>query len=96
MVTWRMGSAPLLMAMLRDMACTVSKSSDITIDGNEFYNFARGGVFSGVTNLTVSNNEIYEIRSDGLDFADVDKVLIQDNYIHDFKPPPWRAATMPT
>ena len=67
---------------------TVRDSSGILIESNEFYNFKRAGVFNGVDGLIVRNNDIHDIRSDGLDFANVDNALIEANYIHDFKKAP--------
>jgi parallel beta-helix repeat protein len=69
-------------------ALTVSDSSAITIEGNEFSNFMRAAVFSGDNGVVVKSNNIHDIRSDGLDFANVDNVQIVNNYIHDFKGAP--------
>ena len=62
----------------------VNGSSNVTIAGNEFSRFHRGAVFSESTDVRVSNNNLYHMSSDGLDFADVDNVLIKGNEIHDF------------
>lgn len=62
----------------------VYNSSGINISGNEFKEFMRGAVFNGVEDLTVSQNDIHTIRSDGMDFADVQNVVIENNNIHDF------------
>jgi len=66
----------------------VRNSSEITIEGNEFQTWYRAGIFSGVDGLVVNNNNVYDIRSDGFDFADVDNVEIAGNYIHDFRRSP--------
>lgn len=63
---------------------TVTGSSNIVVTGNDFHDFHRGAVFNKSQNLTVSANEIHNISSDGLDFAQVKNVLIQGNSIHDF------------
>ncbi|WP_311029148.1 right-handed parallel beta-helix repeat-containing protein [Mesorhizobium koreense] len=67
---------------------TVSNSSAITIENNEFSNFLRAAVFSGDNGVVVKDNNIHDIRSDGLDFANVNDVQIMNNYIHDFKGAP--------
>jgi Right handed beta helix region/PKD domain/Concanavalin A-like lectin/glucanases superfamily len=62
----------------------VTSSSNITLTGNDFHGFHRGAIFSKSANLTISANEIRDMSSDGLDFAQVKNVLIQGNSIHDF------------
>jgi|GEM_PF-839738 hypothetical protein len=63
-------------------------STDIIVDGNQFYDWERAATFVGVTNLVVANNDIHNIRSDGLDFVSVKFALIEGNYIHDFNTAP--------
>jgi parallel beta-helix repeat protein len=60
-------------------------SSNITVENNEFYNWMRAGVFSSSDNLVVSNNEVHSVRSDGFNFNAVTNVLIEANYMHDFR-----------
>lgn len=64
---------------------TVRDSSGISIENNEFTSWLRGAIFSNIDGLTVTGNEVHDIRSDGMDFADVQNVLITDNYFHDFR-----------
>ena len=66
----------------------VERSSNVTIENNEFFNWGRAGVFTGVDNFIVKGNDVHDIRSDGFDFANVNNVLIEDNYIHDFRTAP--------
>jgi|GEM_PF-1319222 len=63
----------------------IRNAADITLEGNEFYNFHRAITFGTVDNIIVRGNDIHDIRSDGMDFAQVTNVLIEDNYIHDFR-----------
>jgi hypothetical protein len=63
----------------------VTGSTNIAVIGNEFHNFHRAATFNKSSGLTVSANDIHDISSDGLDFAQVKNVLIQGNSIHDFK-----------
>ena len=65
-------------------AWQVSDATNITIANNEFFNWYRAAVFSNVDDLNVTNNDVHSIRSDGFDFIEVNDVLIQGNYIHDF------------
>ena len=63
-------------------------AANISITDNVFFNWARAGLFGSVNNLNVVGNEIFGVRSDGLDFANVDNVLIENNHIHDFTTAP--------
>jgi PKD domain/Right handed beta helix region len=64
---------------------SIATSSDIVIENNEFSTLYRGLVVGGSQNVVVRGNDIHSIRSDGLNFAHVNSVLIENNYIHDFK-----------
>ncbi|MEO6298171.1 MAG: PKD domain-containing protein, partial [Paracoccaceae bacterium] len=64
---------------------TIDKSSAVTLTGNQFFNFLRGLVVSDSEHVTIWGNEISAIRSDGMDFASVQSVLIANNQLHDFK-----------
>ena len=59
-------------------------SQNVTLNHNEFLNWLRAAVLDDDTNLTMTDNDVHDIRSDGFDFANVDNVLIEQNYIHDF------------
>ena len=62
----------------------VRGSENVEVYDNEFYNFYRGAVFQRVDDLLVKDNELYDMSSDGFNFAAVTDVLIEGNYIHDF------------
>ena len=62
----------------------VSFATDITVTNNEFFNWLRAGVFTKVDNINLIDNDVHSIRSDGFNFAEVNNVLIDGNYIHDF------------
>ncbi|MBG6178782.1 hypothetical protein IWQ55_006647 [Labrenzia sp. EL_208] len=62
----------------------VMGSDDVTVHNNEFFNWYRGAYFNESNGLTVTNNDVHDIRSDGFNFAGVSDVLIEGNYIHDF------------
>lgn len=63
---------------------SVSRSTNIAVENNDFHDFMRGAVFGRVDDLTVTGNEIHRIRSDGLNFIQVQNVLIEDNHLHSF------------
>jgi parallel beta-helix repeat protein len=62
----------------------ISNSTDVTIDDNEFFNLFRGISFGSSQDIKITGNDIHDIRSDGIVFAQVNNVLIDGNYIHDF------------
>jgi hypothetical protein len=64
---------------------SVRNASEITLEGNEFYDWIRGAVIDNVENIIVRENDVHDIRSDGMDFVNVQNVLIEDNHFHDFK-----------
>ncbi len=66
----------------------VSSSSAITIENNTFATFTRGVVVLQSDGLTLRGNNIHSLRSDGMDFVEVNDVLIEDNWLHDFNSSP--------
>lgn len=60
-------------------------STGVTVDNTEFKSWWKGAAFSRSTDLTITNNEIHDIRSDGLNFGEVQSVLVEGNHIHDFR-----------
>lgn len=60
-------------------------STGITLTGNEFRDFYRGAVVTDCTDVAIENNNIHAMRMDGLNFAQVERVRIAGNHIHDFK-----------
>ena len=66
----------------------VVNAANITISGNEFYNWRIGGVFSSITGLVVSGNDVHSVRSDGFNFVAVSKVLIEKNHMQDLAAAP--------
>ncbi|MGY9046355.1 MAG: right-handed parallel beta-helix repeat-containing protein [Rhodobacterales bacterium] len=63
---------------------SVRGSSNVTIENNEIFNFHRGMVVSKSSDLVVQGNDLHSIRMDGMNFAQVSSLVIEDNYIHDF------------
>ena len=54
------------------------------LDGNEIRNFYRGLIFSESSDIEVKDNDVHGIRMDGMDFAQMARVTIEGNHIHDF------------
>lgn len=62
----------------------VGRGSNLTIENNEIFHFHRGIVSGGIDGFVVRGNDLHSLRSDGMDFAQVQNVLIEGNYLHDF------------
>ena len=67
---------------------SVRSSVNVSVVGNDFHSWLRGAVFDNIDSLTVTGNEVHDIRSDGMDFTNIQGVLIEDNYFHDFRASP--------
>tara|TARA_R110002094_G_scaffold5968_5_gene14960 strand:- start:272 stop:1534 length:1263 start_codon:yes stop_codon:yes gene_type:complete len=63
---------------------SVIGSSWVTLEGSEIYDFHRGMIFSQSNDISIRSNDVHSIRSDGMNFAEVKRILIENNYIHDF------------
>ncbi len=63
---------------------TISGSTGVTIAGNDISSFFRGMTVSNSTGTNISGNDLSAIRSDGMDFIQVQGVMIEGNRIHDF------------
>lgn len=56
-----------------------------TIENNEIFGFHRGLTMGSGDNAVIRGNEIHSIRSDGMNFSQMQGILIENNYIHDFE-----------
>lgn len=66
----------------------VRSAQQVQILDSEMRSFARAMVISDSTDVTLRGNNIFGMRVDGLGFAQVERVVIEDNLIHDFTRPP--------
>ena len=64
---------------------SVQASAGIEIENTEIRDFYRGLVVNDVVNLRVIGNDLHSIRMDGMNFAQVERVWIENNTIRDFK-----------
>mgnify|MGYP000663394828 CR=1 FL=1 len=62
----------------------VSNSTGFVLDGNEFHTWGLALSVRESSDIQVTRNDVHGIRSDGFNFAAVESVLIEDNYLHDF------------
>ncbi|MGY9046359.1 hypothetical protein P775_05695 [Puniceibacterium antarcticum] len=63
---------------------SVRQVSAFTLENTEIRTFYRGIVVSESGDITVRGNDLHDIRMDGMNFAQVEQVLIENNHIHDF------------
>jgi hypothetical protein len=63
-------------------------SKGVTVEGSEFKTFMRGILAIESQDIKIIDNDISGMRSDGLNMVQVKGVLIEDNYIHDFRAAP--------
>jgi hypothetical protein len=64
---------------------SVRGSKDVVIENNELSTFWKGMIVSESQNVSVTNNDLHDMRMDGMNFAEVSGVTIEDNYLHDFR-----------
>lgn len=67
---------------------SVRDSVGISVENNEFFDFARGAIVTQSADVSVIENDIHSIRIDGLNFAEIKGIEVEGNYIHDFKGSP--------
>lgn len=61
---------------------------DVSVENNKVSGFYRGVIFSQIDRLVVRGNELTDMRSDGMNFAQVRDVIIEDNHFHSFRRSP--------
>lgn len=64
----------------------IARSSDITVQKCRLNNIGVGMIFDRSRNLTIADNDLTFIRSDGIDIAGCDNVKVLRNLIRDFSP----------
>jgi hypothetical protein len=62
----------------------IQRSRDVTVENCTISWFHRGLVASQSRGITVRGCNIHSVRSDGLNFAEVQGLLVENNWIHDF------------
>lgn len=63
----------------------VSTSTGVEVTDSEIRGFYRGLSISNSDDVSVTDNDVHSIRMDGMNFAAVQGVVIEGNYIHDFE-----------
>lgn len=71
---------------LQQRGLLVDRSANVVVVDNDITGVMRGGVFSNSQNITVKNNEIWNNRAEGFNFAAVKDVEISHNKMRDFHP----------
>ncbi len=62
--------------------------TNLDVEGNEFHTLTRGALYDRSDDITVVNNDVSNIRSDGFDFTAVQGVHIEGNQFKNFYPAP--------
>ena len=62
----------------------VKGSTNVDIIDSEFHSWWAGLTVNTSTDLHIAGNNIHNIRSDGMKLGNLQKVLVENNYIHDF------------
>lgn len=57
----------------------------LTLENSEIRGFFRGLVVGDSVGITVRGNDLHGMRMDGMNFAHVNQVLVEGNWVHDFK-----------
>lgn len=66
----------------------VSSSKNVVVLDNDFSGLTRGAIFRESTDLKVIDNDIFNMRSEGLNFVGAKNVEITNNELSDFHPFP--------
>lgn len=66
----------------------ISGATGLILKNNEFSGFLKGIIIDYSRDVQFIENEVHNIRSDGLSFGRVSDVLVKDNYFHSFFPIP--------
>ena len=67
---------------------SVTGTTNMHLEGNEISNFYRGLTVSDSKGVSITGNDVHAIRSDGMDFIQVQGVTIEANHLHDFQTSP--------
>lgn len=67
-------------------AFSITRSSDITIRGSEFQQLKRAVIANNTDRLTVERNDIHDMQTDGMIFAEMSNLRIVGNFIGQFSP----------
>lgn len=62
----------------------VIRTDGFRLEDSEIRNFHRGLVVGESHDLAILRNDVHSMRSDGMNFAQVEQILIEGNHIHDF------------
>ena len=67
-------------------AFSITRSSEITIRGNEFQQLKRAVIANNTDRLTIERNDIHDMQTDGMIFAEMTNLRIVGNFIGQFSP----------
>lgn len=63
----------------------IKNSASVELSNNVFRKWWKGVVGADSTVLSLLGNEFYDIRSDGMGFAGIDRLRVENNHLHSFR-----------
>lgn len=79
------GIGPITNGLPYGSGLSITGCQDIVLSDLHISRFVRGLVVRNVRGLSVTGSELTALRSDGMNFAQVEDVVIEGNYIHSFQ-----------
>lgn len=79
------GDSPEEEAFPTAFGLSIRASAEVVLENNEIHTFYRGLIISDSVDVTVKANDVHSIRMDGMNFAQVERVVIEANVLHDFR-----------
>ncbi|MDO6586994.1 right-handed parallel beta-helix repeat-containing protein [Salipiger sp. 1_MG-2023] len=70
------------------LGLSLTSARGITLRDSEIRGFGRGLVVADCHDLTITGNDLHDMRLDGMNFARVSDMLLENNHIHDFRRAP--------
>ncbi|KAA8606392.1 hypothetical protein AL036_14625 [Salipiger aestuarii] len=70
------------------LGLSLTSARGITLRDSELRGFGRGMVVEDCHDLTITGNELHSMRIDGMNFARVSDMRLENNHIHDFRRSP--------
>lgn len=79
------GTDPNALGYPTGKALAIDNSQHIAVEDSTVRGFWKGIGLDNSNYVTLSGNDIHDMRSDGINLVDSSNLLIEDNYIHDFR-----------
>ncbi|SDO77255.1 right-handed parallel beta-helix repeat-containing protein, partial [Aureimonas jatrophae] len=74
---------------LGDNAVRIKGTDGFTFTNNEVSHYNFGIQVTGSDRVSIQNNDLHHMQADGMQFSDVDDVVVDGNHLHDFLGSAW-------